>query len=129
MLDTNICIYIIRQKPVKVIKQFCQTQISAIGISSITLSELEYGVRKSAKPAQNQFALAQFLAPLEILPYDDIAAHYYGNVRTYLEKQGMPIGSLDMLIAAHSLSLDCTLITNNEKEFTRIPNLKVANWV
>lgn len=129
MLDTNICIYIIRQKPINVINQFRQTQISDVGISSITLSELEYGVRKSAKPEQNQFALAQFLAPLEILSYDDIAAHYYGNIRIYLEKQGTPIGSLDMLIAAHSLSLDCTLITNNEKEFTRIPNLKVTNWI
>ena len=129
MLDTNICIYIIRQKPINVINQFRQTQISDVGISSITLSELEYGVRKSAKPEQNQFALAQFLAPLEILSYDDIAAHYYGNIRIYLEKQGTPIGSLDMLIAAHSLSLACTLITNNEKEFIRVPNLKVTNWI
>ncbi len=129
MLDTNICIYIIRQKPINVIDRFRQSQISDIGISSITLSELEYGIRKSAKPEQNQFALSQFSAPLEILPYDDLAAHYYGNIRAYLEKQGTPIGSLDMLIAAHALSLDCTLITNNEKEFTRVPNLEVKNWI
>jgi len=129
MLDTNICIYIIRQKPIHVIEQFRQTQISDIGISSITYSELEYGIRKSTKPEQNQFALSQFLAPLEILSYDGVAAHYYGNIRAYLEKQGTPISSLDMLIAAHSLSLNCTLITNNEKEFIRVPNLKVANWI
>ena len=129
LLDTNICIYIIRQKPVNVINRFHQTRISDIGISSITLSELNYGVSKSIKPEQNQFALSQFLTPLEILPYDDLAAHYYGNLRTYLEKQGTPIGSLDMLIAAHALSLNCILITNNEKEFTRIPNLEVENWV
>ena len=74
-------------------------------------------------------ALAQFLAPLEILPYDDNAAQYYGNLRTHLEKQGTTIGSLDMLIAAHALSIACTLVTNNTKEFSRIPNLKIENWV
>ena len=73
-------------------------------------------------------ALAQFIAPLEILPYGDEAAQYYGNLRAHLEKQGTPIGSLDMLIAAHALSIDCTLVTNNEKEFIRIPNLKIDNW-
>lgn len=74
-------------------------------------------------------ALAQFTAPLEILPYDDDAAHYYGSLRAYLEKIGKPIGSLDMLIAAQALSKPCTLVTNNEKEFLRIPNLKVDNWI
>jgi tRNA(fMet)-specific endonuclease VapC len=74
-------------------------------------------------------ALAQFIAPLEILPYGDDAAQYYGTLRTHLEKQGTPIGSLDMLIAAHALSADCTLVTNNEKEFIRIPKLKIENWV
>jgi tRNA(fMet)-specific endonuclease VapC len=73
--------------------------------------------------------LIQFIAPLEILPYNDEAAHYYGPLRAHLEKQGTPIGSLDMLIAAHALSINCTLVTNNEKEFTRIPNLKINNWV
>ena len=129
MLDTNICIYIIKRKPQAVVDRFLRTEISKIGISSITLNELMYGVTKSSKPEQNQMALAQFLAPLEILPYTDDAAQYYGELRVYLEKQGTPIGSLDMLIAAHSLSTDCTLITNNEKEFIRIPNLQIENWV
>ena len=129
MLDTNICIYIIKQKPLNVLERFKQTEISQIGISAITLSELSYGVSKSSKPAQNQIALAQFIAPLEILPYDDNAAQYYGNLRTHLEKQGTTIGSLDMLIAAHALSIACTLVTNNTKEFSRIPNLKIENWV
>ena len=129
MLDTNICIYIIKQKPLNVLERFKQTEISQIGISAITLSELSYGVSKSSKPAQNQIALAQFIAPLEILPYDDNAAQYCGNLRTHLEKQGTPIGSLDMLIAAHALSIACTLVTNNTKEFSRIPNLKIENWV
>ena len=129
MLDTNICIYIIKRKPLNVLERFKQTEISQIGISAITLSELSYGVSKSSKPAQNQIALAQFIAPLEILPYDDNAAQYYGNLRTQLEKQGTTIGSLDMLIAAHALSVACTLVTNNTKEFSRIPNLKIENWV
>jgi tRNA(fMet)-specific endonuclease VapC len=129
MLDTNICIYIIKRKPLNVLERFKQTEISQIGISAITLSELSYGVSKSSKPAQNQMALAQFIAPIEILPYDDNAAQYYGNLRTLLEKQGTTIGSLDMLIAAHALSVACTLVTNNTKEFSRIPNLKIENWV
>jgi len=129
MLDTDICIYIIKRKPQSVIERFLHTEISQIGISSITLSELSYGVSKSSKPEQNQMALMQFVAPLEILPYGDDAAQYYGDLRVQLEKQGTPIGSLDMLIAAHALSTACTLITNNEKEFIRIPNLKIENWV
>jgi tRNA(fMet)-specific endonuclease VapC len=129
MLDTNTCIYIIKRKPPDVIERFNQTEISQIGISSITLSELLYGVSKSSKPNQNQIALMQFVAPLEILPYGDEAAQYYGDLRAHLEKQGTPIGSLDMLIAAHALSIACTLVTNNEKEFIRIPNLKIDNWV
>ncbi len=129
LLDTNTCVYIIKRKPPDVIERFKQTKISQIGISSITLSELLYGVSKSSKPGQNQMALTQFVAPLEILPYDDEAAQYYGNLRAHLEKQGTPIGSLDMLIAAHALSTESTLITNNEKEFIRIPNLKIDNWV
>jgi len=128
MLDTNTCSYIIKQKPPDVIERFNQTEISQIGISSITLSELLYGVSKSSKPEQNQMALTQFIAPLEILPYGDEAAQYYGDLRAHLEKQGTPIGSLDMLIAAHALSLACTLITNSEREFIRIPNLIIDSW-
>jgi tRNA(fMet)-specific endonuclease VapC len=107
MLDTTTCIYIIKKKPPDIIERFIQTEISQIGISSFTLSELSYGVSKSSKPEQNQIALAQFIAPIEILPYGDDAAQYYGTLRTHLEKQGTPIGSLDMLIAAHALSTDC----------------------
>jgi tRNA(fMet)-specific endonuclease VapC len=129
MLDTNICIYIIKRKTPDVIKRLKQRQISQVGISSITLSELEYGVAKSSKPEKNQFALAQFLAPMEILPYGDEAAQQYGRLRAFLEKQGTPIGSLDLLIAAHALSIGCILVTNNEKEFSRVPNLRIENWV
>ncbi len=128
ILDTNICIYIIKRKPSSIIERFKQTEISQIGISSITLSELLYGVSKSSNLEQNQIALMQFVAPLEILPYGDEAAQYYGDLRAQLEKQGTPMGSFDMLITAHALSIDCTLVTNNEKEFVQIPNLKIANW-
>jgi tRNA(fMet)-specific endonuclease VapC len=128
MLDTNICIYIIKQKPTSVLERFLRSEISQIGISTITLSELSYGVTKSSRPQQNQIALMQFIAPLEILPYDDLAAQHYGNLGARLEIQGRTIGSLDMLIAAHALSIACTLVTNNEKEFCRIPHLKIDNW-
>jgi tRNA(fMet)-specific endonuclease VapC len=129
MLDTNICIYLIKQKPADVLERFRQTDLSEISISSITLSELFYGVSKSSKPEQNFMALTQFAAPLEILPFGGEAAQYYGDIRAHLEKRGTPIGSLDMLIAAHALSLSITLITNNVKEFNRVPNLKIENWV
>jgi tRNA(fMet)-specific endonuclease VapC len=129
MLDTNICIYVIKQKPENVINRFRQFPISSLAISSITLSELEYGVMKSSKTDQNKFALSQFVAALEIFPYGSDAAQYYGILRAFLEKQGNPIGSLDMLIAAHALSVNCTLVTNNEKEFSRIPGLRIENWI
>ena len=129
MLDTNICIYIIKRKPMEVIERFRLLPISQVCVSSITVSELEYGVIKSSKPAKNHSALAQFMAPIEILPYGDAAAQHYGELRVYLEKHGNPIGALDMLIAAHALSIDCALITNNKKEFERVPHLTIDNWV
>lgn len=129
MLDTNMCIYVIKKKSLEVLERFKRTDISRIGISSLTLSELLYGVSKSSDPDRNRIALSYFTAPLEILPYDDGAAEYYGTLRAGLEKQGKPIGALDMLIAAHALSISCTLVTNNEKEFVRIPDLKIDNWV
>jgi tRNA(fMet)-specific endonuclease VapC len=129
MLDTNVCIYIIKRKPADLLERFKQTDISEISISSITLSELFYGVSKSSKPEQNFMALTQFVAPLEILPFGGEASQYYGDLRAYLERLGTPIGSLDMLIAAHALSLASTLVTNNEKEFNRVLNLKIENWV
>ncbi|MDP8227531.1 MAG: type II toxin-antitoxin system VapC family toxin [Candidatus Celaenobacter polaris] len=128
MLDTNICIYLIKKKPQKRLQKFKQFELSQLGISSITFGELLYGVYKSSEITQNKLALAQFVTPLEIAPYNDEAADYYGKVRTFLEKRGTPIGSLDMLIAAHALSLGCILVTNSVKEFSRIPNLKIENW-
>ena len=128
MLDTNICIYIIRKKPETALRRLQRFRVSDIGVSAITLSELEYGVAKSSRPEQNKLALTAFLAPIEILPYDDLAAHQYGGLRAHLERKGTPIGSLDMLIASHALSLKCTLVSNNEVEFRRVPKLKIENW-
>ncbi len=129
LLDTNICIYIIRQKPLQVISRLQSLNISDAGISTITLSELDYGVAKSASPAQNRAALTLFLAPLTILAYDDGAAQHYGEIRAHLERQGTPIGPLDTLIAAHALALRCTLVTNNVREFSRVPDLQIENWL
>ena len=128
MLDTNICIYVIRNRDPKVIRRLRRSQVGDVCISSITLSELEYGVSKSSRPAENKLALAEFLAPIEVVPYDDMAALEYGPLRAHLERQGTPIGSLDMLIAAHALALKCILVTNNEDEFRRVPHLRVQNW-
>jgi tRNA(fMet)-specific endonuclease VapC len=128
MLDTNICIYIIRKKPEEVIERLMQIRVSELAISSITLSELEYGAAKSSRPEQNKVALAEFLAPLEILSYDDMAAQQYGGIRAYLECEGTPIGPMDMLIAAHALSTNCTLVTNNISEFSRVPSLRIEDW-
>lgn len=129
LLDTNICIYIIKRKPLEVLQKFNTYQVGEIGLSAITVAELEFGVQKSQFPSKNQQALTQFLLPLQIVDFDHAAAVIYGNVRAMLAKGGTPIGSLDTLIAAHALSLQVTLITNNVKEFSRVPSLKLDNWV
>ena len=129
ILDTNICIYIIKQKPIEVFEKFRGLPLGIVGISSITLAELVLGVNKSNQREKNQFALNQFLIPLDILDFDTDAALVYGIIRANLEKIGTPIGSLDTLIAAHVKSLGLTLVTNNEKEFSRVEGLKIENWV
>ena len=128
LIDTNICIYIMNQRPARVIQRFKQFELGEIGISTITVSELQYGVAKSTYQEKNEVRLEQFLAPLEILTYDQTAAKVYGDIRFHLEKRGQPIGPLDLLIAAHAMSQDLTLVTNNDKEFRRIKKLKIENW-
>ncbi|MEZ4599145.1 MAG: type II toxin-antitoxin system VapC family toxin [Syntrophotaleaceae bacterium] len=128
MLDTNICIYLIKQKPPEVLKRFLEYQVGDIAISSITLAELRYGVAKSHYREKNAKALDEFIIPLEILPFDEEATRAYGEIRAALEKAGTPIGSMDLLIAAHAASLDATLVTNNTKEFIRVPGLRVEDW-
>lgn len=128
LLDTDICIYIIKKKPDKILRRLLKMRPEDIGISSITLSELEYGVQKSGNPERNRIALIEFLAPVDILHYDDMAAIEYGKIRTYLERQGKIIGSMDLLIASHASALGRALVTNNIKEFRRVPGLRVVNW-
>ena len=128
MLDTNICIYLIKQKPQKVLKHFRAHVVGDIGISTVTLAELRYGVAKSQNAEKNRQALDEFVLPLEIADFDEKAAESYGSVRASLEKNGKPIGSMDMLIGAHALSLGITLVTNNTREFKQIRDLKIADW-
>ena len=126
-LDTNICIYLIKRKPLSLIHKFTAYQIGDIGISSITAAELQFGVQKSQRSQQNQRALEQFFMPLTIAEFNVEASVVYGKIRAHLEQQGTPIGALDTLIAAHAMSLNATLITNNVREFARVPHLQVEN--
>jgi len=129
MLDTNICIYIIKNKPASVMLKFQEYNIGDISLSSITVSELYYGAYKSEYIEKNLLALEHFLQPFNIVEYDLKASIEYGQIRATLERQGNIIGGLDMQIAAHARSLDMTLITNNTKEFIRVDNLVIDNWV
>jgi len=129
MLDTNTCIAVIKQKPPQALKRFNAYKVGEIGISSVTLAELEFGVAKSQHLEKNQAALDEFVLPLEIANFDRETARVYGRVRATLEKRGTPIGSLDMMIGAHALSLGVTLATNNTREFSRIKGLTVVDWL
>jgi len=128
MLDTNICIYIINQRPPQVRARFEGLRYGAVVVSSITGAELAFGVAKSGSP-RNQDALEKFLAPLEVLPFDSEAMYAYGALRARLQAGGQPIGALDTLIAAHALAVGATLVTNNLAEFDRVPRLACENWV
>jgi tRNA(fMet)-specific endonuclease VapC len=128
MLDTNICIYLIKQRPPSVLERFTAFPVGEIGISVITLAELEYGASKSSLPKKNREALQQFVVPLELAEWNAEAAFTYGRIRTALEKKGHLVGAMDLLIAAHALSLGVRLVTNNEREFKRVPGLRVENW-
>jgi len=128
LLDTNICIYQIKGKHKTITHRLREALPAGVGVSVITVSELEYGIEKSERREQNRLALSEFLTPFEILPYDNAAAHCYGSIRADLEKRGWAIGIMDMLIAAHALSLGAILVTNNESEFRRVPSLRIENW-
>lgn len=128
MLDTNICIYAMKKKPEDVLKRFKKELFNGLCISSITLAELEFGMQNSSNPAKNEQALLRFLAPLTVVPFGASAASEYGEIRAYLQQRGTPIGPMDMLIAAHARNENMILVTNNVREFERVPNLKVENW-
>jgi tRNA(fMet)-specific endonuclease VapC len=127
LLDTNTCIYIINERPVAVLERFKKFVVSDLGVSSVTVGELAFGVAKS-RSARNRSALEAFLLPLSVAPFDLEAAFAYGDLRAELERRGEPIGPMDMQIAAHALCLKVTLVTNNEREFRKVPGLNVENW-
>ena len=129
LLDTDTCIYIINQRPRHVFERFEREPFGAVGISSITVAELSYGAAKSQQSGKNLQALDEFLYPLTFYDFDKDAAGAYGNVRTQLERQGTPIGSNDLFIAAHALSLNATLVTNNTREFSHVSELRLENWI
>ena len=128
MLDTDICIYIIKKNPSSVARTLKRHRLDDVCISSIAYAELTTGVMKSSNIFLNKAALITMLSGIRILPFNAKAAEEYGAIRAELEKKGTPIGSNDMLIAAHAKSLGLTLVTNNTKEFSRVTGLKVENW-
>ena len=127
MLDTDICIYTINERPAAVLRAFRQFQSTGLGISSVTATELFFSVARTGSQ-RNLDALRRFLATLEVAPFDAQAAAVSGSMRAWLAAQGTPIGPYDSLIAAHAHALGVALVTNNTREFERVPGLKVVNW-
>lgn len=128
LLDTNICIAIMKKKPELPLKRIQACSVGEVGISSITVAELRFGATKSQASSRAHQALDLFLLPLDVAAFDEEAAHAYGSVRAQLEKKGTPIGPLDTLIAAHAIALGIVLVTNNTREFRRVKGLTVEDW-
>ena len=128
MLDTNICIYVMKNQPEKLRDKF-NSAAEQLCISSITLGELQYGAEKSARPTENGIRVQHFISRLQVLAFDGRAALHYGQLRAELERAGTPCGAYDMLIGAHARSEGLTIVTNNMREFTRMPGLRAENWV
>ncbi len=128
LIDTNICIYLINQSNEKLHRKIASFHPYEISVSAVSVAELEYGVSKSRYAGKNKSALHKFLSAFEILPFDDRDAESYGMLRAYLEASGTPIGAYDMQIAAQGLSRGATVVTNNIREFERVPSLRVENW-
>ncbi len=128
LLDTNIVIYVLKRRPKEVLDVF-NANASRMAISSITLSELMYGAEKSINTDKNLEAVEEFVSHLEVLPYDAKASQHYGQIKAALEKKGQIIGENDIHIAAHAISHGLILVSNNVREFKRVPNLALENWV
>ena len=129
LLDTNICIYIAKQKPLSVLQKFEQLAVGDVAMSTITYGELFFGAQKSHHPRLAMKMLTELISLIPAVPIQTETGKIYGEIRNKLEKQGIPIGNNDLWIASHALNLDVVLVTNNTKEFCRIPHLKVENWV
>ena len=128
LLDTNIVIYVIKRRPIEVLATF-NNNVTRMAISAVTLAELLHGAEKSSQPASNLAVVEDFCSRLVVLPYTEKAAQHYGAIRAALEKIGQPIGVNDLHIAAHARSEGLVLVTNNEKEFAKVPALQIENWV
>lgn len=128
VLDTNLCVDIMRARSPNALQRLRAVHPRDVCVSSVTLSELEYGACRSSNSEKNRLLIAEFMTPMDILPYDDTCALHYGRVRSELEAKGKPIGPLDTMIAAHALALDATLVTGNEREFRRVSGLRIENW-
>ncbi len=129
LLDTNICIYLIKQRPPEVLLRFREHLPQDVGISTITVFELQYGIEKSQYRQRSEDALAKFLLPLNLIDLDRLAAEKAAAIRAQLEKSGLSIGAYDLLIAGLARSRDLTLVTNNTREFERIVGLRIENWI
>lgn len=129
LLDTNICIALIRQKPTALLQRLTSLQPDEVGISSITVAELSCGAAKSSHPEQNMSALEQFILPLDLTDFDQKAARAYSQIRATLEHNGGVLGSMDMLIAAHAISLNVILVTNYTRGFQRVRGLVIEDWI
>lgn len=128
LLDTNIVIYVIKRRPIQVLDKF-NANATRMAISAITLAELMHGVEKSSQPDANLAVVEDFCSRLEVLPYTTKAAQHYGSIRAALERNGQLIGVNDLHIAGHARSEGLVLVTNNVREFERVPALQVENWI
>src|SRR5258708_24643251 len=128
LLDTNICIYIAKRQPSAMASRFEKLRPGDVGMSIVTYLELVYGAWKSARKQENVATVQELSRLIPVQPLDTAVADHYGRIRSQLERARSPVGAYDLLIAAHALSLDLTLVTNNLREFARIPGLRVENW-
>jgi tRNA(fMet)-specific endonuclease VapC len=128
LLDTNICIFLTNGKPPQVLEQLKAVIGQPLFISNITVAELQFGVYNSLYPERNRISLLEFLAPFQLLDFDDTDAEQYGRIRKNLKDRGMLIGPMDLLIAAQALAKQLTLVTNNTAEFKRIDGLRLEDW-
>ena len=129
LLDTNICIYALKRRPPEVLSRLQDLKPADVGLSAVTAAELRFGASKSATPVRNHRVLDVFLSGINVIAFESEAASAYGKIRTHLERCGRPIGPMDTLIAAHALSLGAILVSNNIREFERVPRLRCESWV
>ena len=127
MLDTNVCSYILRAQPSQAIARLGSLPLDALSVSALVAAELRFGAAKRQSPSLSD-SIERFLHDIAIRPWPIAASKHYAQIRAILERSGQPIGGMDLLIAAHALAEDATLVTNNVREFERVPNLRIEAW-